>query len=234
MLYWWPLVSLTDVPRPKTIIVWTGIHPLMDMLDGKELPDYLKDFIILGTEKLGYPLFLRTDLASGKHGWKNTCYVQSGEMLFRNICGVVEENDMAGILGLNYQAIVMREFIPLENNFTAFWGQMPVAKERRYFIKDGKVECHHPYWQEEAIAVLDGSEEELIKVYNLPNNWRSLLEDLNHETEEEIALLTGYAEQLGRYLSGYWSVDFAKGQDGIWYFIDAALGEQSWHPEHIK
>ena len=70
--------------------------------------------------------------------------------------------------------------------------------------------------------------------YNLPNNWRSLLADLNHESKEEIKLLTDYAEQLGKYLSGYWSLDFAKGQDGNWYFIDAALGEQSWHPEHGK
>lgn len=232
MLYWWPLAALTDVPRPETIIIWTGIHPLMNMLDGKPLPDHLKDFITIGAKKLGYPLFIRTDLASGKHNWKETCYVPSKDVLFQHIYGVVEENDMAGILGLNYQAIVLRKFIPLEHHFTAFWGQMPVAKERRYFIRDGKVECHHPYWQEEAIAVSSWPEEELIKAYNLPKNWRSLLADLNRETEEEISLLTSYAEQFGKYLSGYWSLDFAKGQDGKWYFIDAALGDQSWHPEH--
>lgn len=68
----------------------------------------------------------------------------------------------------------------------------------------------------------------------LPGNWKDLLVELNRETEEEISLLTNYAEQLGRYLSGYWSIDFAKGQDGTWYFIDAALGNQSWHPAHQK
>lgn len=234
MLYWWPLASLTDIPKPQTIIIWTGMSSLMNMLDGNPLPDYLKDFILLGGRNIGYPLFLRTDLASGKHSWKDTCYVPSEDVLFRHVYGVVEENDMAGIIGLNYQAIVLREFIPLEHHFTSFWGQLPISKERRYFIRNGKVECHHPYWSEDAIAISDWSEEELIKAYNLPNNWRSLLADLNHESKEEIAFLTDYAEQLGKYLSGYWSLDFAKGQDGNWYFIDAALGEQSWHPEHGK
>jgi hypothetical protein len=232
MLYWFPLTELTNILKPKTIIIWTGIYPLMNMLDGKPLPNHIKNFILAGARELGYPLFLRTDLASGKHSWKDACYVPSEDVLFQHIFRVVEENDMAGFLGLNYQAIVLRQFIPLEHSFTAFWGRMPVSKERRYFIRDGKVECHHPYWAEDAIATSDWPEEELIKVYNLPNNWRSLLTTLNHETEEEIELLTGYAEQLGKYLSGYWSLDFAKGQDGNWYFIDAALGEQSWHPVH--
>lgn len=38
---------------------------------------------------------------------------------------------------------------------------------------------------------------------------------------------------FGRVMGeGYWSVDFAKGQDGTWYFIDMAEGDQSWHPRH--
>lgn len=226
MLFWWPLAELTNVPKPKSIIIWTGHYQLTNMLEGKPLPEHLKKFILTGASELGYPLFIRTDFASEKHDWKNSCYVPSEDVLFQHIAHVVEANDMAGVLGLNYQAIVLRQFVPLEHSFKAFWGQMPVSKERRYFIRDGKVECHHPYWPEQAI----------IDCYtkDLPDNWRYLLAELNRETEEEISLLTNYAEQLGQYLSGYWSIDFAKGQDGTWYFIDAALGNQSWHPAHQK
>ncbi|NLA24457.1 MAG: ATP-grasp domain-containing protein [Bacteroidales bacterium] len=222
MMYWYPFAELTDIPMPKTIIIWVGNFNLLNMLDNhKPLPNHIINFIKLGAEEIGYPLFLRTDHASAKHDWKNTCYVPSEDVLMQHVYEVVEFNSMAGIIGLPFQAIVLREYIPLESAFTAFRGDMPVAKERRYFIRDGQVECHHPYWIEEAIKK---------ETTTLPENWQELLKELNKEDEEEINLLTFYAEQLGKYLRQYWSVDFAKGKDGKWYFIDAALGEQSWHP----
>lgn len=221
MMYWYPFAELTDIPMPKTIIIWVGRFNLLNMLDGKPLPNHIINFIKEGAKEIGYPLFLRTDLASAKHDWKNTCYVPSEDVLMQHIYEVVEFNDMAGMVGLPFQAIALREYIPLESTFTAFRGDMPVAKERRYFIRNGKVQCHHPYWIEEAIN--KGSNQ-------LPKNWQELLAELNKEDSEEISLLTSYSEKLGQYLGQYWSVDFAKGKNGIWYFIDAALGEQSWHP----
>ena len=54
-------------------------------------------------------------------------------------------------------------------------------------------------------------------------------ENLNTETPEEVALLSGYASELGRILEGYWSVDFCCDRDGKWWFIDAAEGNASYH-----
>lgn len=52
--------------------------------------------------------------------------------------------------------------------------------------------------------------------------------------EDEFGILGPYAASIGKRLGGYWSVDFALSQDGIWYLIDMAVGERSWHPEHTK
>ena len=220
MLFWHPYTEVIDIPQPKTKIVRVD-QSLSNILEGHPLPNYLELLFKEKAKEIGYPLFLRTDFASAKHDWKNTCFVPSEDRLINHIAQVVEFNDMAGIIGLPYQAIIFREYIPLESSFRAFKGEMPVAKERRYFIKDGEVKCHHPYWEEGAVA----------KSSILPENWQELLSQLNQEDEEEVSLLTSYARQLGQVLEGYWSVDFAKGKDGKWYFIDAALGEQSWHPE---
>ncbi|SMB97817.1 hypothetical protein SAMN00808754_1962 [Thermanaeromonas toyohensis ToBE] len=228
----------TRVPKPETIIVETGYRPLLKMLDGEPLPEDIKARIIDATEQLGYPLFVRTDMASGKHDWQNSCYVASSAKLWSNIYRVVEFNEIADILGLQPEALVFRKYIPLEAAFKAFYGRMPVAKERRYFVRDGKVECHHPYWVAEAIGewwyrVNDLAVKYPDKIGLLPENWPSILAELNRETPEEVELLTAYAEEIGRAIGeGYWSVDFAKGQDGVWYFIDMAEGEQSWHPDH--
>ena len=34
---------------------------------------------------------------------------------------------------------------------------------------------------------------------------------------------------VGDVLDGYWSIDFAYGQDKRWYLIDMAIGEESYH-----
>jgi len=206
------------------------------MLDGEPLPEDIKAKIMAAAEQLGYPLFVRTDKASGKHDWENSCYVASIERLWRNIYGVVEFNELADVFGLQPEALVFRRYIPLEATFKAFYGRMPVAKERRYFVRDGKVECHHPYWIEDAIGEWWERAKELVAIRSdklelLPENWKEILAELNRETDEEIELLTAYAEEIGRALGeGYWSVDFAKGKDGVWYFIDIAEGHRSWHP----
>ncbi|MGB9660682.1 MAG: ATP-grasp domain-containing protein [Moorellaceae bacterium] len=246
MLYWWPKVKDISVPKPETIIIRIGYRPLLGMLDGEPLRPDLHAKIMAATRQLDYPLFVRTDQASGKHDWERTCYVDYSGTLWKNIYRLIEFNEIAGVFGLQPEALVFRKYIPLEAPFKAFYGQMPVARERRYFVRDGGVECHHPYWIEDAISewwerVAELGAAGVLKAWDqdklepLPTNWREVLAELNNETQEEIKLLTAYAEEIGRAIGkGYWSVDFAKGQDGVWYFIDMAEGEKSWHPEHEK
>ncbi len=242
MLYWWPLTKEVSVPKPETIVVEMGYQRLVSILDRERFAKKIEERIIAVAEELGYPVFVRTDQASGKHDWKNACYVETKDSLFSNIYNVVEFNELADLMGLHPEALVFRRYIPLEGSFTAFYGGMPVAKERRYFVRDGIVECHHPYWIHDAIDDWDKRRRALmarikqipkrLNIRDMPEDWRDILAKLNHETPEEIKLLSKYAAEIGKAVGpGYWSVDFAKGKDGAWYFIDMAEGERSWHPE---
>ena len=76
---------------------------------------------------------------------------------------------------------------------------MPVNPERRYFIRDGKVLCHHAYWIQEAIEAS----------YKPPSEkqWREISEILNFEGKNEAQLLSNYALQVAKVIDGFWSVD---------------------------
>jgi hypothetical protein len=223
LLYWWPKIKDLEIPVPRT-----EIQKLPDgyrcefwkVLDGKAKwpPVWFSDTIEL-VSQIGYPLFMRTDLYSAKHSWGDICFVEESDKLLSHIWRLLEASEM---VSLGYEALVLREYILLESAFTAFAGDLPIAKERRYFVRDGDVICHHPYWPADAIE----------QSYFLPeeSDWKELLVQLNQEDEVEIALLSDYACGVSEKLEGYWSVDFAKGQDGIWYLIDMAEGEKSWHP----
>ena len=228
MLYWYPKIKKLNIPQPRTEIVRINMSEIWEIVDGNgwfsnwdEIQEVSKNF--------DYPLFLRGGHTSGKHAWKNSCFIKNEPDLKNHIYSMVESALNAGIAGVPLNCLAFRQYIPLESKFTAFRGEMPVAKERRYFIRDGKVQCHHPYWIPSAIrgASID--------------NWREELADLNFQSADEIKQLTEYAEIVGKSFDGYWSVDFAYGKDKVWYLIDMALGDVSFHwldckycPEEMK
>lgn len=224
LLVWWPKTNDIAIPVPKTAIVPLSNKDGRAFLDGKPLPS---NFILTLREyarAIEYPLFLRTDQASAKHGWKDASYVPDEKALPSHLGQVLEFNELAHIMGLPYEAVVLREYIPLESSFEAFYGRLPIAKERRYFVRDGEVICHHPYWIEDAIEGHSPSKE----------NWKELLSELNREHLVEVALLSAYAKGVSRAIEGYWSVDFACSRTGEWYLIDMAEGHLSWHPDCDK
>lgn len=224
MLFWWPKVKGLHIPVPKTEVVEVPYQHLVGMLDGKSLPDEYKVRIIGVGRQMKYPLFLRTDMGSAKHQWEKTCFVSEEAKLFSHIWALINETLTAGMFGeLDPNALVLREYLPMDSAFIAFAG-LPISRERRYFIRDGKVECHHPYWPKEAFGTL----------WRAPSepDWEERLGALNKESREEVKLLTGYSVAVGRVLSGFWSVDYAKTKDGTWHLIDMAEGEKSWHPAH--
>jgi len=223
MLIWYPQVKDLPIPQPKTEILILDQKEL-DVLMNESVPDSVTKKVKALCDRIGYPCFLRTDLASGKHSWKKSCFVDKPRGLWKHIFEVVSFNLCADILGLDFKAFAVREFIPMDSRFTAFYGDMPVNPERRYFIKDGKVVCHHPYWIEEAM------EDEPTST----PDWRSIAKEINTETEEEIKLLTSYAQMVAKEFDGYWSVDFCKAKDGRWILIDMATGVKSWHPKDCK
>lgn len=216
MLYWYLKIRDLAIPQPKTRM-YKLTEQELKIFYNEQFPPTLLNNIKSIISEFSYPLFVRTDFASGKHGWKDTCFIENEEKLFRNIFEIVVENLIADLFGLPFKALIFREYIPLEAGFKAFYGNMPVAKERRYFINNKQIQCHHPYWPKDAIRTPDNED------------WEKIIEEQNKETEGEIELLSKYCIMVSEVLEGYWSVDFAYGQDKKWYLIDMALGDDSFH-----
>jgi hypothetical protein len=219
MAYWFPRLKATGVPVPETTIIHAD-GSLREVCDGSTPASYNRLCLAIGmvAEEYGYPCFLRTGHTSGKHSWRETCFLQESTDIPQHVYNLIEFSEMADILGLPYKTWAVRRFVPLVSHFTAFDG-MPVAVERRVFIRDGRRSCDHPYWPPASIR--NPSRED----------WQRLLAD-----HDEVARLYDTQVQIRAALDricsafdGYWSVDFALGRDGVWYAIDMAQGDRSWH-----
>jgi len=217
MFYWYPKIKYLDIPQPKTEMYRFNEGEFKILQREEGIPKSIFENILPLTEKIGFPLFMRTDNSSCKHGWKKTCYVPSIDKLDNHIMELLTNSAMQGWMSYCDKGLALRKYVPLITKFTAFYGEFPVNKERRYFIKDGRLQCRHPYWYPDAI--------ENPSVVN----WSALLDGLNRETPQEVLLLTKYAQKVADIFDGYWSVDFAKGKNGKWYLIDMAEGEKSFH-----
>lgn len=228
MLYWLEKIMFSDIateiPMPKTLLVTDPEikgFSYMEWLD-KGCPTDILERLKKAAGFIGYPLFWRTDHASDKHGGFDDWWTPKVEKPEDFAERVLLMADNIACKDLPTDAFVLREFIELDWKFKAFH-EMPIAPERRYFVDGEDVECHHPYWPEAAIKFWGVTKE--------TPNWREMLKKMNEETDEEVVILTDYASRIGGVLEGKWSIDFAKGIDGKWYFIDAALAEDSWHPK---
>lgn len=210
MCYWYHLIAELGIPTPITYAFMFS-NPKFDSL--------VKDF----AEIIRYPLFMKTDLAAAKHDWEKSCFVRNADELNDHMDVLFETDAIWERVGATSRAIVLREFIEMDSSFTAFAGNMPINVERRYFISQGKVICHHPYWPPETFESGHPDRQ--------PHDpdWRAKLAVMNDESKPEITLLMGYAERVGEVMPEYWSVDFAKSRQGKWYLIDMALGENSFH-----
>lgn len=224
MFNWFPIVNTLQIPQPATILMWfDNKSKVMIVGDSIRYTSTLKQRLMAAAAQLGYPLFMRTDQTSGKHAWKGTCYVESEDRLLGNLAGLIEYSENAGFFGLPLGGIVLREYVPMKSTFTAFNG-MPIAPERRYFIRDGSIQCKHPYWPADAMRFY-GKE---------PKNWKKELEAMSKVSMKDEVLLDKYALMVAEKLEGYWSVDFCKAKDGRWMLIDMARGEVSFHWKDCK
>jgi len=216
MFYWYPKIKDLPIPQPKTLS-YRFTDDEKEFLANDQYPSSIAEKIRPLADEIGYPLFMRTDNSSCKHFWNKTCYVPSVNELSSHVMELLSNSAMQGWMSYNDNGIFVREFIPLVTKFTAFYGKFPVNKERRYFIKNGMLQCHHPYWYPPAI------------MQPSTDDFQGLLSYLNYEREAEIKKLTKLSEIVGKIFDGYWSVDFAYGKDHRWYLFDMARGEQSFH-----
>jgi len=222
MLLWYPKIKNLDIPQPKTEIYEIPKNVLENLCE-ENMENLDMDAVKEVANKIGYPLFLRTDLASGKFFWKMSCFVEKEEDLKSHIFEVISFNQCEGVVGLPFEALVFREYIPMKNLFTAFYGEMPVNPEIRFFVENGEVLCWHWYWCFEAIKQPSVS------------NWKEILENEKKSVfGNEILWLTADARKVSKVLDGYWSVDFCKAKNDKWVLLDCARGELSWHPNDCK
>jgi len=216
MAYWWPKLAESGVPAPETRLV-TSKGCLIDLLDGKN-PEgwrqFLSDLHDAAEAVGGYPIFLRTGHFSGKHRWKDTCYVESQQQLSQHVFNLVEESCIADIIGLPTKNWAVRRLIhPAKNHEHRTRMGRPLVPERRCFFWNGETICHHPYWPPDSM--------------DTPEN-ASVIVQLNDWTESSDSILEQLTEKVAQHFEGYWSLDWLYNQ-GTWYAIDMALGNDSWH-----
>jgi len=244
MSHWWPLLKEVpgiNVPETRLTTFDGDTKDFFDWYEGRGRTETLQAFLErlqdLGQE-VGYPCFLRTGHTSGKHGWDNCCHVPSLSVLPKHVCAIFEFGEMAQVEGLPVNVWAVRELLLTEPYFhIKRFGNMPLCRERRYFIENGKVVSHVPYWPYEAIG---GSNEDDDGPYrqwcqrDLPANWRELLTQANAEDEAEVALLTDLSERVSERIEGAWSLDWLWTAHG-WYAIDMAEAHKSWAcPESLR
>ncbi len=209
---------------PKTEIIYTNIQ-IERALDGenvKGMSDFLLKLVNAARKVSGgsKSVFLKTGYISNKHDWKRSCYIEDGDDIAAWLSHVVNLVEMSVIGGITspipYDFWAIRELIPTKTQFT-FFQDMPITTEVRYFVRDGKIECSHPYWDRGAFSGQVADEQ---------------FEKLETITDEDREELNEMATYVSRIFSGSWSVDFLKGSDGKWWMIDMAIGERSYHAEH--
>lgn len=160
--YWFPKLSAAGVPVPRTEIVRTtcNLSPLLD----NNTPDGWEDFLaelnaairkLTDAANPTPPVFLRTGQGSGKHNWKRTCHLTDATKIGHHVAALVEWSEMVDFLGLPWNVWVVREMLPVDPvAVLPAYGDMPLVKEVRCFVRGGEVICCHPYWPQ--LAVADG------------------------------------------------------------------------------
>ena len=216
--FWYPRLFRLGFPMPKTIIIHTNcdLEKLPDGIEPKGFNEFV-DEIKVAIKKVGLPAFLKTGYVADKHNWKRTCFISDLKDVKSHIFNLVEFSSIATIdrfKPCDFWAV--REMIKTKPYFTYFPGEMPITKERRIFVRNGKVECNHSYWPEE---VFDGVEKKKF----------DKLDKLTTKDEIELFNMAQYVADL---FHGYWSCDFLKGKNGKWYLTDMAIGESSYHQKH--
>lgn len=236
LFYWYPKIKDLDIPMPETVMVpfpedlnWISI--VYERKTTESFDDYILTLLEAHEDSgFGLPFFMRTDETSNKHSWRESCYVTDLDQITSHIFNLLEHTEMSGWLGgLTVSGMVLREFLELDVRFKAHHGRMPIAKEFRFFVKNGEYQCHHPYWFPACMS------------FPSTEDWYEELMTMEKISETAFNQLKSWAELIGETVGGYWSIDFCKLKQGSWAMTDMALGKDSFHfntckyaPEEMK
>ena len=225
--YWFPLVQAAGLPVPRTRIVSLSDEEFRDfsaVFDGKTPECWerlMRDIRAAaeGPDGVGVPFFLRTDFTSNKHNWEKSCHVSDLERIGHYVYDLAEFSEMADMFGgMPPDTFVVRELLPTNAVFTAFWGKMPIAREFRFFVRDGYVEHWQPYWPPESIEGHDPS----------VAGWRDVLDEMSQLSNDAFQRLVEMTLRVSAAVPGFWSVDWLQTTDRGWVLTDMAEGEKSY------
>lgn len=218
--YWFPILKSSGVAVPRTEIFFEKAYlwPMVDGQTNSDIDDFISNMKKLA-HNFGIPLFLRTGHTSNKHAWERSCKVNNPQRIGSHIYELVEFSAIATPSGLPMNVWVMRDFLQLDCRFKAFYGKLPIAIERRIFIKNGEVICSHPYWPAAAISRTE------IK----PRDYMRQLAEMNAISSAADDELRELSAAVAYFFEGSWSLDWARKMDGSWVAIDMALAEDSYH-----
>jgi hypothetical protein len=222
MSYWLPKLEAAGIPTPRTVLVPMSREAYRDVLnvfDGKPLEgpanEFLQNLGAAAADQIGYPAFLRTGMTSGKHSWANTCALSDPQRLLHHVASLVEYSECASFIGLSCEWWAVRELLPtIPLAVCPRYEGMPVCREFRCFVADGRVLCMHPYWPVEALerGGVEDPEAVATRLAQCPD-------------ERDVRAL---AARAGAAVGGAWSVDVLETRRG-WFVTDMAEAGNSWH-----
>lgn len=217
-LIWLPAITAAGLPVPKTIIVPYEHYKCMPIFDGQAAPEFnrLSNAVMEAAKEIGFPVFIRTDLTSAKHSGPNAYRIdQDGHN--SPIFETIEDSELKMWLApQGPQAFLVREFLTLKAQFTAFRG-LPIAREFRFFANEVDVLCVHGYWAPETIEGHRPSRDD----------WYEQLQEMQSEVPVELYPMA--IEAAKACDGGTWSVDFCQDVDGKWWLRDMATAADSYH-----
>ena len=165
--FWFPRIRDAGLTVPRTEIVPYDHARSIMTFEGNDnycMPIEIKE----AAERIGYPVFIRTDQASAKHNGPHAFKAENLERLIRCFWMTVEDSELKLWLSATMSAIMVREWLDLDAPFEAFGG-LAISREWRFFANEHQVFCHHFYWPAEAIEFYGRKE---------PDDWRHVLRDM--------------------------------------------------------
>lgn len=221
MHYWYDKIK-NIVKTPKTIEIKVpddcNLNFLLDQQKPKSFDVFLGN-LSDAVKQIGTPCFLRNSFTSNKHNWDMACYLTDIEKLCFHVTNITE---FSAIIDCPNDYYYVREIIKTNPIFYAFRSGLPITKEFRLKLENGKVTHIQPYWDSKAIVepTIENWEEEIKKIFTLTNQEYLFLENETLKIHEALP-------------ERDWSVDWLQAENGEWYLTDMALAHRSywWEPD---
>lgn len=241
--YWFPLIEKAGLPVPKTELIYLSRdaqRAFFEAFNGKPIGEAAMPFLHQmreTAERIGLPCFLRTGQTSAKHQWESTCYLSDVAEIGEHILALIDFSECADKA---WNVWVIRELLPTKRICTLLrYGNMPLCREFRAFIRGDKVVYVTPYWPEDAIkrgfpvrpttpAAVDryrGRNDP--SYYDLPTNFDAIIARAHYRTANDWDAISDLASRAGTAVGGDWSVDILDTARG-WYVTDMAEAEKSF------